>query len=310
MLVIDEQEILHKVKALPNVEEITLQVPEGLRRRALKLSEYLEDAGYTVVISANPCYGACDLKEWGDVLIHLGHTEIYSSTIPAVYVNVYDDFDFIPVLELHLEKIPQTVGLLTTAQHTLQLPRVQSFLKTHGICPVVGKGVRTQVEGQILGCDLTAALRIQDRVEAFLYLGTGEFHPLGAAIATRRRVYRVYDQFKEVDPTRLLKQRHALIYKASEAETFGIVISSKKGQFRKEEALKIRTYLKEKGKKTHLFIADEIRPEILYGCDAYILCACPRIALDDAALFENPVLTCKEVNLLFEDTQYEMDMIV
>lgn len=310
MLVINEQEVLQRVRAHKNVQEITLQVPEGLKRKALHLSNLLEDAGYTVFISADPCYGACDLKEHGDVLIHVGHTEIYSPKIPVVYVNVYDDFDFVPVLQENLERIPRSVGLLTTAQHRLQLPRIQWFLEKNGIAPVVGKGVRTQFEGQILGCDLTAAVCIQDTVEAFLYLGTGVFHPLGAAVATKKRVFRVYDQFEKVDPKPLLKQRHALIFKASKGQTFGIVTSTKKGQFRKKEALKCRKYLKEKGKKVYLFIADEIRPEILHGCDAYVICACPRIALDDAALFENPVLTCKEVELLFEETAYEMDMIV
>ena len=123
-------------------------------------------------------------------------------------------------------------------------------------------------------------------------------------------MFSVYDQFEKVDPQNLLKQRHALIFKASQGETFGIVMSTKKGQFRKKEALQIREFLKKKGKSTYLFIVDEIRSEILHGCDAYIICACPRIAIDDAALFDRPVLTPKEVPLMFEETDYELDMIL
>lgn len=310
MLIINENELLQKVQTHNNVHEITVQVPGGLRKRALKIADFLENAGYCVFISADPCYGACDLKEQGDLLIHVGHTRMYSPHISVIFAEVYDDYDFIPVLRNHYKTLPSPVGLLTTAQHQLQLPRVQSFLSENGIHPLLGEGKRTQFKGQILGCDLTAAVTIQDDVEAFLYLGTGIFHPLGAAIATKKSVFRIYDTFEEVSPKKLLKQRHALIFKASQSRKIGIVISTKKGQYRKKRAIQIRDFLEEKGMKTYLFVADEIRPDILHGCDAYVICACPRIALDDAALFEKPVLTCAEVPLLFEDKAYEMDMIL
>ena len=309
MLIIDKQKLLQRIIPL-NIREITLQAPEGLKRKALEIAEFLEDNSYTVYISADPCYGACDLEESGSLLVHIGHSEIYSPEIPVVFLNVYDDFDFIPVLQQNLNRIPSPVGLLTTVQHRLQLPRIIEFLEDNSIQPVLGKGTRTTFEGQILGCDLTAAVSIQDKVEAFLYLGTGMFHPLGASISTHKKVFRVYSTMEEVNPDRLLRKRHALMFAASQGKTFGIVMSTKKGQLRKKEALKIRDYLERKGKKTYLFIADEIRPEILYGCDAYIICACPRIALDDEALYENPVLTCTEVYVMFDNIPYTMDMIL
>jgi 2-(3-amino-3-carboxypropyl)histidine synthase len=310
MLYIDEETLLKKVHVHASVQEITVQAPEGLRIKALQIARLLEEEGYTVFVTTEPCYGACDPAETGDLLVHLGHTRMLPTQIPALYIDVYDDFDFIPTLSHHLTKIPPTVGLLTTAQHRHRLPGIESFLKSRGIDPLVGKGSRTAFSGQILGCDLAAATQIQDSVEAFLYFGTGTFHPLGAAIATGKPVFRVYDTFESVDPILLLKQRHALIFKASQGSTYGIVLSTKRGQFRKEEALILQEYVKEKGKKAYIFIANEIRPEILYGCDAYILCACPRIALDDAQRFQNPVLTPREVPLLFEDIPYEMDMIL
>ncbi len=310
MLVIDEQELLHTIESYKNVHEITVQVPEGLRKKALHLAHFLEDSGYTVFISATPCYGACDLEEYGDLLVHVGHTAVYSPLKPAIFVEVCDDFDFIPTLKKNLDKIPSSVGVVTTAQHRLQLPRVQSFLQENEITPFAAKGVRTTFSGQILGCDLTAAVKIEENVDAFLYLGTGTFHPLGVAIATKKEVFRVYDTFEKVSPKPFLKQRYALIFKASQGKTFGIVMSTKPGQLRKKEALEVREYLKSNGKKTYLFVAREIRPEILYGCDAYVICACPRIALDDAALYDVPVLTPREVTLLFEEKEYEMDMIL
>ena len=310
MLYIDENALLKNVRAHASVREITLQAPEGLRITSLHIACLLEEDGYTVFVTTEPCYGACDPVEIGDLLVHLGHTPMLSTRIPALYVDVYDDFDFIPTLSHHLPEIPPSVGLLTTAQHRHRLNGIETFLQSRGITPITGRGSRTAFDGQILGCDLSAATCIQESVEAFLYLGTGTFHPLGAAIATGKPVFRVYDTFEPVDPTLLLKQRHALIFKASRGLTYGIVLSTKRGQFRKEEALYLQKYIKEKGKKAYLFITNEIRPEILHGCDAYIVCACPRIALDDAPRFKSPVLTPREVPLLFEELPYEMDMIL
>ncbi|MBU7020100.1 MAG: diphthamide biosynthesis enzyme Dph2 [Theionarchaea archaeon] len=310
MLMIDAGYVLDRVRGYPGIKNITVQAPEGLRKKALELSTFLETAGYTVVISASPCYGACDLEEYGDLLVHVGHTRIYSTKRPVVFVEVTDDFNFVPTLEKNVERIPARVGLLTTAQHRLQLESVGSFLRDNQVQVHTATGSRTEFEGQILGCDLTAATKISHEVDAFLYLGTGTFHPLGAAIATRKPVFRVYDTFEPVNSEKMLRKRHALIFEASRASTFGVVISTKKGQYRMSDALAARAYLKEKGKNTFLFVCNEIRPEYLYGCDAYVICACPRIALDDAALFEPPVLTCKEVPLMFEEGEYTMDMIV
>jgi 2-(3-amino-3-carboxypropyl)histidine synthase len=310
MLHIDEDLLLQDIHARCPLHEITIQAPEGLRTLALHIADLLENEGYTVLITSDPCYGACDPAEYGDLLVHLGHTRMLSTPRSALYVEVYDDFDFIPTLAQTLEEIPSPVGLLTTAQHRQQMATIESFLTSRGITPVKEMGSRTAFEGQILGCDLTAATRITDRVEAFLYFGTGTFHPLGAAVATGKPVFRIYETVSPVDVTLFLKQRHVLIFKASQGHTYGIVLSTKKGQFRKKEALSIRDYLKEKGKRAYIFTANEIRPEILHGCDAYVICACPRIALDDALRFERPVLTAREVPLLFEDIPYEMDMIL
>lgn len=309
MLVLDYHTILRKVSAY-SVSEVTIQAPHGLRKKAIDLAHFLENEGYSVFISADPCYGACNLKEYADLLIHLGHTPIYSGSIPVVYAHVYDDFDFVPVLQKNLEKIPHNVGILTTAQHLKQLSRVESFLTENGFNINTAQGVRTTCKGQILGCDLTAALKIKNIVTGYLYLGTGKFHPLGAAIATKKDVFKVYHTFEKVDPALLLKQRHALIFRASQSEEFGIVISTYPGQHRKKEAIDIKKYLEQKGKTAHVFIADEITPENLFSCDAYVICACPRIALDDAARFEKPVLTCTEVPLMFEQKEYTLDMIV
>ena len=37
---------------------------------------------------------------------------------------------------------------------------------------------KQKYKAQILGCDTTAAEKIKDKVDAYLYIGTGKFHPI------------------------------------------------------------------------------------------------------------------------------------
>ena len=59
------------------VHKVALQFPEGLKRKAHGISEALRKAGYEIVISGEPCWGACDLDldlmKNSNILIHIGH---------------------------------------------------------------------------------------------------------------------------------------------------------------------------------------------------------------------------------------------
>ena len=64
-----------------NAKLVCIQLPEGLRPMANKISAELKDkTGATILIWAGSCYGACDLpleveKLGVDLLIHWGHKE-------------------------------------------------------------------------------------------------------------------------------------------------------------------------------------------------------------------------------------------
>jgi diphthamide biosynthesis enzyme Dph1/Dph2-like protein len=59
---------------------VALQAPEGLKRTLPRLADDLRRRGYSVIISGDPCYGACDLdlaaRDRADILIHIGHTPV------------------------------------------------------------------------------------------------------------------------------------------------------------------------------------------------------------------------------------------
>ena len=65
-------------------------------------------------------------------------------------------------------------------QHKHELKKVKEIIEKAGKNAVIG--------GQILGCDVNAAKKIKNKVDAFLYIGSGEFYPLGVALETGKKV--------------------------------------------------------------------------------------------------------------------------
>lgn len=281
--------------------KILLQVPEGLKKKAIKIAEELKSKGDEVIIWGERCYGACDVKVLpGYTTIHYGHSKMID--IPNVEYRPWrSDQDLIPVVSKALPLLPEKLGLASTIQHSHKLADVKEFLKDQGKEAIlVPKGPRCSEDGQILGCDLAGALKIKDKVDAFLFIGTGMFHPLGIAYYTGKRVFRADPftlEFEEVDATEWLKAKALRQSKAAGAKSFGVVVSLKPGQERIEEAKKLCNVLESKGFSSYVILMDEVTPDKLLGfdVDAFVITACPRIVIDDWKNYEKPVLLPEEV---------------
>jgi len=280
---------------------VALQFPEGLKRRALAFASALRDEGFLILISGDPCYGACDpalrLLEYADVLVHFGHSEmIFHPDI--IFEPFYMDFDP-TVLEKALPHLREKkIGVVTTVQHIHMREEIKGYLESHGIEALFGEGGgRVRHSGQVLGCSFSAA-RIPG-VSEVLYVGTGVFHPLGVQLATGARVIAL-DPYtgdaREVNADRFLRKRHALIEKARNAENFGIIVSLKQGQNRYALARRLES-LSDKG---YLVITEEVDPDELLnlGFSCYVNTACPRLAYDDQVRFPVPVITPIEYEIV------------
>ena len=173
-------------------------------------------------------------------------------------------------------------------------------------------------KGQVLGCNFSS---IKDlNADAFLYIGSGNFHALGIKLSTDKPVI-VADPYlgeaREIDEIadRILRIRSARIAKAMDAKRFGIIVSSKKGQFRLELAKQLKNMLKEVDREGFILLLDDVSPNMLLpfmDLDAFVMTACPRIAIDDSAMYKKPLLTPQELEIAigkrkWED--YEMDEI-
>jgi len=304
-----------------NLKRILLQIPEGLKPSINKISDYIkEKTEVDVFILADPCYGACDIPIFEnsglkiDMIIQIGHSEIsdiYKGDIPIVFVNALSDInvknDIIMIME-HLKG--KKIGLVSTSQHVHILKDVKKILEEEKYQIIIPKGdKRVKYDGQILGCNFSVAKKIDDWVDCFLYIGSGNFHPLGLLLSTKKPVV-IYDPYikqvktKELEELKemILRQRYGAIARSKDAKTFGILIGTKTGQQRIKLALELKEKIESKDKKVYLIFLDFFSAENLMGfrdIDCFISTACPRIAIDDYMRYKRPILTAVELDILF-----------
>lgn len=275
--------------------KILLQLPEGLKTRAIEIIDSLKSNGFDIVLSNDPCFGACDIRDkeaqavGAQLIVHLGHKRFYKelkSQIPVLYIPLELDAGYD---KKELEKIKEPlVGIVSTVNYSYLLPQVEKDLRAIDKTPSIG--------GEILGCNAEKAKAIEEKVNCFIFIGTGRFHPLG--IRTSLPVY-FFDleknrveliEKKEYD--RITRINYAKLEKFRDSKTVGILLSSKHGQFYPDyESLKKR--VEKTGKKAYIFVMDCINNEKLMGLkiDFFINTACPRIAEDN---FSKPVMNASD----------------
>jgi 2-(3-amino-3-carboxypropyl)histidine synthase len=301
---------------------ILIQLPEGLKPEGPRLAKIVEKAGALPIVSANPCYGACDLATeeaeslGADLIIHYGHAKMMKHEhIPTIYVEARATVTVEEAVEKALPLLEKwsRIGLATTVQHVQVLDGVREILLRAGKTVLIGDAGRMNYPGQIIGCNYSNVKSIAGDVEAFLFVGGGRFHALGIALATskptivadpyEKRAYSVSEEAQKI-----LKQRWASIEEARKAKTLAVFVGVKPGQKKFDEALSIKEKLEKSGKVVYLFAVRELTPEVLMEfptVDAYVNTACPRVSLDEASKFHRPVLTVNETLVLLGLLKWE-----
>ena len=88
----DTSDLIENLKK-KGAQRVALQFPEGLKRQSSTVAAALKDAGFEVILSGDPCYGACDLAldtlTFADVLVHFGHSPVDEQ--PKVIFEPYQD---------------------------------------------------------------------------------------------------------------------------------------------------------------------------------------------------------------------------
>ncbi|MEM1586709.1 MAG: diphthamide biosynthesis enzyme Dph2 [Candidatus Bathyarchaeia archaeon] len=310
-----EEERIKSEVARRGALRVLVQLPEGFRSRAFQIASLVEEAGALAIISADPCYGACDLalteaKELSaDLLIHFGHSEVDRfrgrDSVSVIYIETKATVKVKGVIEESLKYLGgwEKIGLATTVQHIHSINEAKKVLEGAGKKVCIGNEPGLKYPGQVLGCDYRNCKSISNMVDAFLFIGSSLFHAVGIFLATMKPTL-MADPFsgkiERVDGAAklIINRRWMDICEASKAESWGIIIGLKSGQQNFEVAVRLKKDIENCGRRSTLLSMREITPEILRDfseIEAYGNTACPRISFYETKIFPKPLLTPKEV---------------
>ena len=211
----------------------------------------------------------------------------------TLFIEARSDHDIVKAIQKNIKTIQQysKIGLFTTVQHIGQINDVKKYLTNNNIEVQLSDSIKTKncqgpkatYVGQVLGCDATASKKMN--VDAFLYIGTGEFHPIAISLETDKPVLKInpfsvkLEVLSEQYKRKWLARQAARISKIGDAKKIGILLSTKPGQYKPNLAKKIQTIFPD----SYLFISDMITAENMLNfldIDVWVNTACPRLVED------------------------------
>jgi len=206
----------------------------------------------------------------------------------------------IDLSNLDASALPKNIGLATTVQFLDFVEQIKKYLEENGKIIFVDR-MNQKYDGQLLGCDASAAHKINDYVDAFLYIGTGIFHPLGISLSIEKDVF-CYDpinaMLSKIDKNeveRYNKQRKGAYLKFLESKEIGILVSLKPGQNNFKKAVELKNGLKDKN--CYIFAFDTLdfgQIENFPFVQCWVNTACNRI-LDDYSKFPKPLVDLSDI---------------
>ena len=285
-----------------------------------------------------------------ELVAHMGHSQMnIDSGMPTQFINVTYDGDpvidpVLPILAQHHAIAAQRLANAQSEQAVSTDEAQERFLDAVGrVAPLTGTklglvgsiqhlhlifeykerleaagfevevpvgGARLTFPGQVLGCNYSGD---QDDIGHYLFLGSGDFHPIGLVLHTGKPLAMLDPYSGDAEEMsfgrieRILRQRFGLIMACDNAETFGILIGEKPGQMRRTLALRMKKILEKHGKKGYLLALEHVGPELIdfYPVDAFVNTACPRIAIDDSVRYAKPLITPFELEVALGEKQWE-----
>jgi 2-(3-amino-3-carboxypropyl)histidine synthase len=314
MIVIDEKKIFEVITEKKPVT-VALNGPDGIIPKVQETaSNIMKRFGIPAFILGDTTWGTCDLNSNGakvlgaEILFNIGHTnklETFENNV--IMIDAFDDVTFDRVLPKCIDQLKhKTISLITDSQHLHEIENVKNYLEKNDVIVKIGKGKGQLNDGQVFGCEFYPAIETKEIVDANVFLGQSNFHAAGIALSTKKTTYVLDPYFNELrnitDFAKTLEKKATLtVFKATDAQTFGIIVGLKEGQFAQLTALKFKKELELEGKTVQLFALTDITNEKLKnftGIDAFIQVACPRISTDNK--FDKPVLSTPQATALLK----------
>ncbi|MCA9487736.1 MAG: diphthamide biosynthesis enzyme Dph2 [Nanoarchaeota archaeon] len=311
--------LVEKLKEI-KPKKVLVQLPEGIKQNAFDLKKTFEDLGIEAIFSGESCWGGCaiavtEAKDIGaDLIVHFGHAKFIDSDFPILYIEVKDILNLEPILKKSLEKLKdyKIIGFSYSIQHRHDLDKIVKFYEDNGKTIILSEKLgNVAYEGHIVGCQYRGLKAIEDKVDAFVIMGNN-FHSMGAVLSVNKPVILIdvyNDDVRKMEDERdkILKQRAISIQKFKDARKIGILTEIKPGQKFGAPKTLIEKFEKA-GKEVVLITISEITPEKLmnfYSVDAFVELACPRIAIDDFAEYDRPIITFKEARVALGEMTWD-----
>ncbi len=211
----------------------------------------------------------------------------------------------------------KTVALYASVQFVNNLDKVREQLRQNEIEVIASHADRTNVRGQLLGCDsYHNSLNLsRDEVKAsdcYLYVGDGKFHPLALVYAQKD-----LHEMKEIvcndplakklslldakDIKKILLRHRASLMKFLTAENIGVIITIKPGQEQFRPSLVLEKRYADK--KFYYFVDNVVSYDQLENfnfIEVWVNTACPRVGFDDQEKFAKGVINLNDA-LMAED---------
>ncbi|MBS1266196.1 MAG: 2-(3-amino-3-carboxypropyl)histidine synthase [Candidatus Woesearchaeota archaeon] len=199
-----------------------------------------------------------------------------------------------------IDKLPKKIALVTTVQHIGQIQKVKESIEDTGREVVLVKGKHSKYNGQILGCDILDLDPVD--TDAFLYIGTGEFHAKQILIAHDTKVFvynPVSEKFYDLKPRKvrkILKKQKGAYLKFMHSDEIGVILSTKPGQNNLDIALKLKN--KYRDKNFYYVVFNTINFSELENfpfIECFVNAACPRIGYDDNINIKKSIININKV---------------
>jgi len=317
--------IIEEHLAKRSVRKILVEAPDGLKPLYRCLSRILDQDKYLIYYSSSPLYGSCfideqDALEKGfDLIIHIGHTKYpYSSknVVDTIYIPAF--YKWVPdnaLIKNLLDRLKEfkKIGLVASIQHVRSLKIVGDMLENHGFVTYIGKPLHNDLyDGQVIGCDYSAALSIEKNVDAYIVLAGGLFHPLGLALSVSKQVIaldpysnRIWDASREARRVLAKRLYWITMLRNSGFREVGIVVGATPGQYREHLVKSVAEISFKQGVRVRYIYSKVLDRDRLVAVDnalnldLYVVTSCPRLAIDDLGDFYKPVLTPGEYFMVF-----------
>lgn len=303
-------------------KRVALQMPEGLTMFATTLCDIIETfTEADTVIMGDVTYGACCIDDFTavalgvDLLVHYGHSCLIpidqTSSIKVLYIFVdikIDPSHFIETIKVNFPSKTH-LALVSTIQFVTTLHSVAKNLRIEEYMVTVPQ-TKPLSPGEILGC---TAPKLQ--ADAIVYLGDGRFHLESIMIANPTISAYKYDPYdkkftkEEYDHVLMKANRQKQVKTAESASNFGLILGTLGRQGSTKVLANLEKQLSNSDKHYVKILLSEIFPSklALFGLDAFVQVACPRLSIDWGTAFPKPLLTPYEFAVSLGKTKWLKD---